>query len=92
MVTSIRLKNRLGLAYELEDCEGMVHVSRKCVFCQNNHTVEVDTPIRMLQRRWGDWVRNGPIQDAFPHMPANDREFLISSICPMCFDACAPDD
>lgn len=27
------------------------------------------------------------VQDAFPYLPAEDRELLISGICPTCWDA-----
>jgi len=37
-----------------------------------------------------DWVENRSslplIQDHFPHLSAEDRELLISGICPMCWE------
>ena len=28
-----------------------------------------------------------PVQDCFPEMSADDREFLITGICPKCWDS-----
>lgn len=32
------------------------------------------------------WRSGMLIQDAFPDMPAEDREFLISGLCPKCWN------
>lgn len=91
-MATMRLKNRLGLVFELEDCEGLVHVSRKCVFCQGHHTAEVDLPIGIFMRNWNKWLSHMHIQEALCQASADDREFFISSICPNCFDRiCSPD-
>lgn len=33
-----------------------------------------------------EWEQGSLIQDAFPYLDAGEREFLISGICPVCFD------
>lgn len=32
------------------------------------------------------WMDGMLIQDAFPYMPAEERELLISRTCPVCWD------
>ena len=39
------------------------------------------------------WKLNGVlVQDAFPALSAEDRELLISGICPTCWDGMFPDE
>lgn len=80
-----RLKSRIGLPYEIEDCDGLVHVSRNCVFCGNYHTVELELSFTRFMERWNKWLHEVTVQDAFPDADEDTREFLISSICPTCF-------
>lgn len=35
---------------------------------------------------YGDWQNGKHAQDAFPYLSANEREMLISGICPDCWD------
>jgi hypothetical protein len=50
-----------------------------CVSCRK--PVEIKAPIAGIKAR-----ENGAfIQDAFPFMPAKDREMFISQICDECF-------
>lgn len=43
------------------------------------HTREIDVTIEQLDA----WINGGLMaQDAFPHLSANDREFLISGVTP----------
>lgn len=69
--------------------DGRVRLSGKCPMCQTTNSLEVDEePFR----RWnaGEYVQN-----AFPMLSADDREFLVSGCCPNggCFDrAFSPED
>ena len=36
--------------------------------------------------QWDQWHAGALIQDAFPHLSADDREILISGTCGACFD------
>lgn len=38
------------------------------------------------------WQKGALIQDAMPNMSAEDRETLISGICPSCFEALGSGD
>lgn len=51
-----------------------------CVFCHNNHIVTVKK-----EDYWA-WKNGEHVQNAFPYLSANDREMLISRICPTCWD------
>ena len=66
----------------------MVIVSNPCVFCHKIHEVEIP------EEGYFNWFFNGmAIQNAMPNTPAEDREFLISGICPTCWDnTWEPDD
>ena len=50
-----------------------------------NHCGEV----RMLRVQLDDYIdyKNGtPVQKAFPHLSADERELLVSGMCGECFD------
>lgn len=37
-----------------------------------------------------DWVRGKHVQDAFPYLTADDREWLVSRYCPKCWEEMLP--
>ena len=53
-----------------------------CPFCGRYNEVGVNE-IDYLD--W-DWSHGINAQDAFPYLSANEREMIISGICPTCFD------
>lgn len=53
-----------------------------CPFCNKRHEVEVNE-IDYLD--WQDGVLMA--QDAFPYLSADEREMLVSGICPICWDS-----
>ena len=61
-----------------------VTLKRKCPFCGKEHSIEVK------QRGYLDGMnklRGGAlIQDAFPDWTPDEREFLMTGICPKCWD------
>ena len=52
-----------------------------CPFCGEVHTVTVDA-IDYLAWENGDVLA----QNAFPYLSADEREMLISGICPKCWE------
>ena len=52
--------------------------TRNCVFCGKPHTVEV------MEYQFNVWRMGELIQNAMPDTSVEDREFLISGICPKC--------
>lgn len=58
----------------------LVHVKRKCRSCHEVTLFSLDCDA--LAR----WQEGTLIQDAFPHLTADQRELLISGICGKCFD------
>ena len=57
-----------------------VCVITRCPFCGRANEVEVND-IDYL-----DWQDGELVQNAFPYLSANEREMLISGICPTCWD------
>ena len=57
-----------------------------CPFCGHANEVEVN------ENDYWDWQDGKLIQDAFPYLTADDREKLISGICPTCWDKTFGDD
>ena len=57
-----------------------------CPFCGHIHEVEVNE-IDYLD--WGDGMT---VQEAFPYLSANEREMLISGICPTCWEKTFADE
>lgn len=56
----------------------MIAVQRKSVISGKYNVMQLDVTEEQLQRH-----RNGElIQDVFPHLPAEEREFIMSGITP----------
>ena len=56
----------------------MIAVQRKSILSSEYNTMQLDVTEEQLQRH-----RNGElIQDVFPHLPAEEREFIMSGITP----------
>ena len=51
-----------------------------CIRCQQAREIEVPGKALWLYRQ------GALIQDAMPMVSINDREFLVSGICPSCWD------
>ena len=61
-----------------------LHVS--CRMCGEEHILTV------TEEQFHNWQRGMKVQDAFPNMPAADRELLISRTCSKCWDKLFPED
>jgi hypothetical protein len=57
-----------------------VCVITACPFCGHAHEVEVN------EVDYWDWQDGELAQNAFPYLSADEREMLISGICPTCWD------
>ena len=57
-----------------------VCVSLQCPFCGRGHEVEVN------EADYWDWDDGMMVQDAFPYLSADEREMLITGICPTCWN------
>jgi len=55
-------------------------VTTVCPFCGKAHDVLVN------EIDYLDWQDGKLAQDAFPYLSADEREMLISGICPTCWD------
>ena len=51
-----------------------------CPFCSRSNEVEVN------EADYWDWDDGMLVRDAFPYLSADEREMLITGICPACFD------
>ena len=57
-----------------------VCVVTRCPFCGRGNEVEVN------ENDYWDWQDGELVQVAFPYLSANEREMLISGICPTCWE------
>ena len=57
-----------------------VTVVTRCPFCGHGNEVEVN------EMDYLDWQDGVHAQDAFPYLSADEREMLISGICPTCWE------
>ncbi len=57
-----------------------VCVVTQCPFCGRGNEVEVN------EADYWDWDDGMLVQDAFPYLSADEREMLISGICPSCWE------
>ena len=55
-------------------------VTTVCPFCGCANDVKVN------EMDYLDWLDGKLVQDAFPYLPASDREMLISGICSTCWN------
>jgi hypothetical protein len=61
--------------------DNLVEIATKpCVYCLQQHYVTVD--VEGLEK----WQAGAFVQVAFPNMPADVREMLISGTCPDCWE------
>lgn len=58
-----------------------VTVVTRCPFCGRANEVEVN------EEDYWDWQDGTVAQDAFPYLTADEREILISGICPDCWNS-----
>ena len=67
-----------------------MNIKTKCPCCGKAHIVQLTDD---QSRRYKDYVDGkGHIQDLLPDLSADDREMLISGVCPSCFEALAEDE
>ena len=57
-----------------------VGIITRCPFCGHAHEVEVN------EMDYWDWQDGELAQNAFPYLSADEREMLISGICPDCWE------
>lgn len=57
-----------------------VTIVTTCPFCGHANEVEVN------EIDYLDWDDGLLVQDAFPYLSADEREMLITGICPTCWD------
>ena len=68
--------------------EAPITLQNKCPFCGKPHTIEVDMDEDEFSDRLFAYRRGGEfIQNAFPMLDANQREFIKTGICPKCWDS-----
>lgn len=58
----------------------MVSITATCPICGHSNTIMV------YSDDYDRWQNGGLAQDCFPYLSAEDREMLISGICPECWD------
>ena len=59
----------------------MITLTTTCPFCGQTHEVLV------YEDDFFAWQGGKCAQDAFPYLSTDDREMLISGICPKCWDS-----
>lgn len=61
-----------------------VCVITRCPLCGRGNEVEVN------EEDYWDWEDGEKVTVAFPYLSANEREMLISGICPKCWENMLP--
>lgn len=64
----------------------IIYRTPPCVVCKKTHDLEID------YTSFKDWQQGTLIQDAFPDMPRETRELLITGTCPDCWETLWEDD
>lgn len=63
-----------------------IFTSQPCPVCQKVSTVELDYAAAVA------WRNGMHVQDAFPDMPMDEREILITGTHPACWDILFPEE
>lgn len=64
----------------------MITLEVTCPFCGHINFISV------YDEDYFAWQDGELVQKAFPYLSADDREMLISGICPSCWEAMFPDE
>lgn len=64
----------------------MITMTRSCIFCGNTHHISV------YKKDLEDWLDGELAQNAFPYLSTDEREVLISGICPKCWETVFNDE
>lgn len=72
--------NGFGTTPKTANTKDLRRIITECKSCKKEYKLEV-TKQQLEMRKAGMHI-----QDAFPHLSANDRELLMSGICGNCFD------
>ncbi len=60
----------------------MIIISTSCPFCGEEHEILVN------EQDYCAWMDDElALRDAFPYLSAEEREMLMSGICPTCWDS-----
>lgn len=74
----IKRTNMMGLPYTIED---MPDDTCKITTCKKSIIVKTDSGV--ISQSWYDWqMRGNYIQNAFPYLSADEREFILTGITP----------
>lgn len=57
----------------------MIDIITTCPICHKEHIISVKSEDYL------EWCHGVHAQDAFPYLSADEREMLISGICPTCW-------
>ena len=57
----------------------MKYIKTVCPMCNEKHIVEVS------DEGFRKWQEGAHVQDAFPELPASEREMLITGTCDACW-------
>lgn len=61
--------------------DGVAQIYTHCICCQSQHVIKAP------QEGYNEWSKGlKKIQHAMPTVSADDREMLISGLCPDCFE------
>ena len=61
-------------------------IEKRCPHCGKIQVIEVN------ENQYNDWLAGKNIQRAFPDLSPDDREILMSGICPECWNDIFPDE
>lgn len=61
-------------------------IQKKCPCCGKLQTLEVN------ENEYQEWLAGKSVQKAFPNLNEDQREILMSGICPECWDTIFPEE
>ena len=63
----------------------LVWFKHHCMLCNTDQNIEFPLTEQEFSIRWDTWARGALVQQAFPTLSPEQRETMITGICPPCY-------
>lgn len=83
---TINIKGVILIIEKRKELEFMITIVTICPICRK------ETEITVRFEDFLAWQEDTHAEDAFPYLSANEREMLISGVCPSCWDSMWDDE
>ena len=72
----------MGIVFTVETEGQVINLTATCPMDGKETTVEFPMTLQQFEHCWKQWERGAFVQQAFPGLDAEHREFLITALAP----------